>query len=121
MILEIAWTLFAATGLWLAYLNGMESYQDWQALGGKQNGRRTIAIGNLRREIVRGLINLAWLCIGLVALAAPDRPQVHPVAVVLVLTSAGMALNSYLDRRDRRYLMLFGLQPRDEQGRFTSD
>ena len=120
IVLELAWTALAIYGLRLSYLNGVESYRDFQALGGKQNGRRTIAVGNLRREIVRGLIHTAWMGIGVMALLSPDR-GFSAGAVILVLTAAGMDLNSALDRRDRLYLMQNGLQARDELGRFTPE
>ena len=119
-VLELTWTILAILGLRLAYLNGIESYRDFQALEGRTNGRRTIAVGNIRREIVRGLIHVAWLAIGITALLAPDR-EFSPAAVVLVVTAAGMDLNSWLDRRDRLYLTSHGLQPRDEHGRFTRE
>lgn len=118
--LELAWTLIALDSLRLAYLNGLESYRDFHALGGKTNGRRTIAVGNLRREIVRGLIAVAWVAIGVAALLAPGG-GFSPIAVVLVMTAAGMNLNSRLDRRDRLYLLRYGLQPRDGSGKFTSE
>ena len=121
--LELIWLALSGSGLVLAFLNGLEAVRDWQALGGKINGRRAIAVGNLRREIVRGLIQLAWVLIGLLAAAAPSSGPPSPmgavISVVLVLSAAGMTLNSYLDRRDRLYLLHHGVQPRDEQGRFT--
>lgn len=118
-VLELTWTVLAALGLRLAYLNGIESYRDFQALGGHTNGRRTIAVGNLRREIVRGLIHVAWLAIGVSALLSQDQ-EFSAGAVVLVLTSAGMDLNSWLDRRDRLYLLEHGMAARDDKGRFIS-
>ena len=121
-VLEIAWTALAVLGVYLSVLNSLESWRDYQALMGKQNGRRTIAIGNIRREVVRVTISGLWLVIGAFAIVAPNRTEeINPVAVVLVATSAGMALNSYLDRRDRLYLMTNGMQPRDEAGRFVKD
>ena len=116
--LELAWTLIALDSMRLAYLNGVESHRDFQALGGSTNGRRTIAVGNLRREIVRGLIAVAWVAIGTVALLSPGG-GFSPIGVVLVLTAAGMNLNSRLDRRDRLYLLKYGLAARDDKGRFT--
>ena len=111
----IAWIILAAVGLWIATLNGQEAIRDYQALGGKLNGRRTIAIGNLRREIVRGMIQFDFVVIGCLALL-----EIRSAAVPgLMLASAGMVMNSYLDRRDRIYLLRYGLQARDEQGRFT--
>ena len=116
MIVVYVWIALALLGVWLAYRNGMEAYQDFQALGGKTNGRRTLAVANLRREIVRGLIHLDFIAIGLLVLfdfrgvAAPG----------LILGSAGLVLNSYLDRRDRVYLMEHGMAARDDKGRFIS-
>lgn len=122
-LLEAIWLALAVGGIVLAALNATEAQRDFQALGGKQNGRRTIAVGNLRREMVRGMIHVSYLLVGLLAAATPGRPaEGFPViAVVLVLASAGMTVNSYLDRRDRVYLLNYGLQPRDDQGRFTKD
>jgi hypothetical protein len=103
-------------GIYLAHRNGIEALRDFQALGGKANGRRVIAIGNLRREIVRGLIQLDFIVIGLLVLL-----EIRGVAAPgLILGAAGLVLNSYLDRRDRIYLNEFGMQPRDEHGRFSS-
>lgn len=111
------WMALALVGLYLAILNGRESLADWHALGGKVNGRRTIAVGNMRREIVRGLIATDFLILGLLAIL-----EVRGVVVPgLILASAGMSLNSYLDRRDRLYLLENGMQSRDESGRFTKE
>ncbi len=120
---EVVWLLVVALGLYLSHLNGIEALRDWQALHGISNGRRAIAVGNLRREIVRGLIHFAWLMLGLIAAAIPTRGEITTsgliVQVVLVLSAAGMTMNSYLDRRDRMYLLTHGMQPRDDLGRFT--
>ena len=111
----IAWIVIAETGLYLAYLNGAESLADYQALGGSLNGRRTIAVGNMRREIVRGLIAFDFIAIGALVLVGARGVA----APGLILASAGMVLNSYLDRRDRMYLLKYGIQARDELGRFV--
>lgn len=122
-LLELVWLVIAAIGVWTAAHNGLEALRDFQALGSKSNGRRVIAVGNLRREVVRVLIHLSYLLIGLLAASIPSQPTAEfpVVAIVLIMAAAGMTLNSYLDRRDRLYLLLHGLQPRDDKGRFTSD
>lgn len=122
-LLELVWIALAGFGLWIALLNGYEALQDFHALGGRTNGRRTIAVGNLRREIVRSLIHLSYLLIGVIAAAIPSTPteDFPTIAVVLILAAGGMTLNSYLDRRDRMYLLEYGLQPRDEHGRFIKE
>lgn len=114
MMVVALWMLIAAIGLYFAVVNGRESLADYQALGGKVNGRRTIAVGNLRREIVRGLIAFDFLTLGVLALLGVTGAVVPG----LILASAGMTLNSYLDRRDRLYLMENGMQARDQLGRF---
>jgi hypothetical protein len=113
----LLWMLVAEIGLYLAHVNGIESIRDFQALGGKTNGRRTIAVGNLRREVVRGLIGADFLFIGILALL-DVRGAVVPG---LILGSLGISLNSYLDRRDRIYLTKNGLQARDAEGRFVKE
>ena len=113
------WLALATFGLYLAHLNGTEAIRDYQALGGKTNGRRTIAIGSVRREVVRGLIQADFIILGALALLNVHAPIVFISG--LFLASAGMNLNSYLDRRDRLYLTRYGLQPRDEAGRFVKE
>jgi hypothetical protein len=117
MIAVYAWILLALIGLWTSHLNGLEAIRDYQALGGKLNGRRTIAVGNLRREVVRGMIHLDFLIIGVLAVMGTS----YAVVPGLILGSAGMVLNSWLDRRDRLYLLRYGLQARDDHGRFVSE
>jgi hypothetical protein len=113
----LAWCALALVGIWFAHVNGIESIRDFQALGGKTNGRRTIAVGNLRREVVRGLIQIDFFVIGVLALF-----EIRGVVVPgLFVASAGMVLNSYLDRRDRIYLTKNGLQARDAEGRFVKE
>jgi hypothetical protein len=113
------WLALAASGIYLAHRNGTEALRDFQALGGHTNGRRTIAIGNIRREIVRGLIQVDFAILGILALLDILGGVVFVAG--LLLASVGMQLNSYLDRRDRLYLTANGIQARDEQGRFTSE
>lgn len=122
---EAAWLLTAVVGIYLSGINSWEAILDFRALGGRRNGRRRIAVGTIRRETVRGLVNAIFLGIGVVAALTPANPAATPlgVAVSLGLLLASMAynLNSYLDRRDRVYLMEHGLQARDEFGRFTRE
>jgi hypothetical protein len=113
------WLALAASGIWLAHRNGTEAMRDFQALGGNTNGRRTIAVGNIRREIVRGLIQVDFLILGVLGLLNILGGVVFVAG--LLLASVGMQLNSFLDRRDRQYLTTYGLQARDDHGRFTKE
>ena len=116
--IELLWTFLAIAGMWLAYVNGSEANRDLRALNGKTNGRRTIAIGNLRREVIRGIVQVDFLILGVMAIF---DILVGPVFVSgLLLASFAMQLNSYLDRRDRIYLLEHGMAARDDKGRFIS-
>jgi polyferredoxin len=123
--IELAWLATALGGLYLSGLNAWEAILDFRALNGKRNGRRRIAVGTVRREAVRGLVNAIFLGIGIVAVLTPANPNATPLGVAvslgLLLASVAYNLNSLLDRQDRLYLMQYGLQPRDEHGRFTAD
>ena len=122
---ELLWLITALSGLYLSGLNAWEAILDYRALGTKRNGRRRIAVGTIRREAVRGLVNAIFLGIGLVAAVTPANPAATPlgaaVSIGLLLASVAYNMNSYLDRQDRMYLLKYGLQPRDEAGRFVSD
>ena len=122
---ELAWLITALVGLYLSGLNAWEAVLDYRALGGRKNGRRRIAIGTVRREALRGLVNSIFLGIGIVAAATPANPSATPlgaaVSLGLLIASIAYNLNSALDRSDRVYLMRYGLQPRDEAGRFVKD
>ena len=124
-LIELAWFLTALTGLYLSALNSWEAVLDYRALGGRRNGRRRIALGTVRREGLRGLVNATFLGIGLVAILTPANPNSTPLGIAvslgLLLASVAYNLNSALDRADRIYLMTHGLQSRDEAGRFTRD
>lgn len=123
--IELAWILTAISGVYLAGLNAWEALLDLQALGGKQNGRRRVAIGSIRREVVRGFVNVCFLGVGIVAGFYPANPAATllgvAVSIVLLIASVAYNTNSWLDRRDRIYLMQYGMQARDDKGRFTKD
>lgn len=123
--IELAWLVTAIVGLFLSHLNGWEAILDFRALNGRKNGRRRIAVGSIRREALRGVVNAIFLGIGIVAALVPANPNSTPlgvaISVALLLASVAYNTNSYFDRRDRIYLMHFGLQPRDEAGRFTKE
>ena len=124
-IIELAWLLTAMAGIALAGLNAWEAILDYRALGGKRNGRRRIALGTVRREALRGLVNAIFLGIGMVAAFTPANPNSTPLGVAvslgLLIASVAYNLNSLMDRRDRLYLLRYGLQPRDDNGRFIAE
>lgn len=120
---ELIYVAIALAGLFLATLNVREALQDFHALGGKRNGRRRIAVGTIRREILRGIVNVLLGGVGVYAGTIPANPAATLLGVlisgVFILAAAIYNLNSWLDRQDRIYLLTYGLQARDEHGRFT--
>lgn len=124
-LIELAWILTAAAGIFVAGLNALEATGDFRALGGVRNGRRRIAIGTIRREIIRMFVNVLFLPVGVVAAFIPANPHstwlgVY-ISLTLLLASVAYNANSLLDRADRKYLMRYGIQARDEHGRFTKN
>lgn len=124
--LELLWTAAAIVGVIFASQNAREAAQDFMALGGKINGRRRLALGDIRREAVRLLIYTVSIIAGVIAGFQPSRPGGPSLAgivvtAILVLIALLQTSQSVLDRLDRRYLMAHGLQARDSTGRFTKD
>ena len=124
-LIELLWVLAALGGLYLAGVNAWEAVLDFRALAGKRNGRYRLALGTIRREAIRGLVNAIFLGIGIVAVVTPASPYSTPLGVAvslgLLLASVTYNANSALDRADRIYLMRHGLQSRDEHGKFTKE
>jgi hypothetical protein len=116
---ELAWTLIALGGASIAFVNAREAWADYAALGSMQNGRRTVALGNIRREVVRIFADLAFLAIGIYAGFQPANPAATLTGLLitscLVIGSLAFNANSWLDRRDRIYLMEHGLTSRDSR------
>lgn len=124
--LELLWMALAVLGVVFSSLNIREAWHNFHALGGALNGRRRISIGDIRRESFRILIYVSMILAGLVAGAqsATNRPMTAAgiaVTVALLLIEALQVSQSVLDRLDSNYLLVHGLQTRDESGRFKKD
>ena len=122
---ELTWTILAVVGIWFSVVNAREAWIDYSALGGRQNGRRRIALDNIRGEGSRLTIYVLYLILGLVASWAPPPEVQSNTAVIgsaiLIFTEAVLVVGSVLDRASRVYLMTYGMQSRDESGRFTKE
>lgn len=114
----LTWTVLAFVGIWCSAENAWEAWADYQALGGKLNGRRRIATDNLRREGSRLLVFGLAIAIGVLAVLDVEGPFVAIALITILLT---LVVNSILDRRSRQYLMTFGMAARDDRGRFTGN
>lgn len=99
-MIVIVWTLAATIGAVIAAWSIYDAYRDLRAMGAAQNGRRLIAIGWIRREVIRFGIQAVWAGIGV--LAIPNATNaVNPIALLLVATNVAVALNTFLDARER--------------------
>ena len=122
---EILFLLSALVGTWFSRVNLSESWKDFRALGGITNGRRAIATSNIVTETLRLSIHALYIIAALFAVTQPSRSEMTAVSVlvlsILVYASWALTAISVISRRTRLYLLRYGLQPRDEHGRFVSD
>jgi hypothetical protein len=96
------WTLAATLGALLAGWNTISAWLAYRALGDVQNGRRVLAVGWVRREVVRFFIQSVWASIGFISLATVGASaEISLIAILLVATNVAVAANTVLDARDR--------------------
>jgi hypothetical protein len=124
--LELLWTGLALIGLAFSSVNIRDRVLDLLSLGGRKNGRRRLALGDIRREAVRIVYYLAAIVSGVLAggqAAPPDglTPAGLVIVSALVLMLVLQVSQSVFDRLDSAYLARYGLTPRDEKGRFTKN
>lgn len=94
------WTAIAFLGALIAAWNTLDAWADLRALGSLSNGRRLIARGWVRRELVRLFIQVSWALIGFLSLSTASG-EVNLIVVLLLATNAALTLNTILDARDR--------------------
>lgn len=122
---EILWMLAAIDLFRVSWFNHHEALIDRTALGDIQNGRRRLVDMNL--FVARVFMAIAWLkfSIGILAVLTPTRNPPTPAAMLVLsvlvvsLIAADVAMRSM--RNFRLYINEYGMQPRDEKGRFKSD
>jgi hypothetical protein len=120
---EILVLASAVFGAWFSRINLSESWKDFRALGGITNGRRAIAVSNIVTETLRLSIHALYIIAALFAVTQHSPGNTTPVGVlilsILVYASWALTAISVISRRTRLYLLAYGLQARDEKGRFT--
>lgn len=120
---EILFLISALVGTWFSRLNLSESWKDFRALGGITNGRRAIAVSNIVTETLRLSIHALYIIAALFAVTqhSPGTTTAVGVLILSILVYASWALTaiSVISRRTRLYLLAYGLQARDDRGRFT--
>lgn len=70
--IEVAWTLLAFTGLIFSLFNLRNSYLDLRETDNLTNGRRIIAVSQMKLESTRIIIQLLFLAIGVGAMFLVD-------------------------------------------------
>ena len=120
---ELLFLVSALVGVWFSRQNLAEAWGDHRALGGVANGRRAIALSTIVIETLLLSIHALYIIAALFAVFQPNPSQTTAVGIlilsILVYASWAITAISIVSRRLRRYLTTFGLQPRDEKGRFT--
>lgn len=120
---ELLFLSSALIGAWISSTNMSEAWRDLRALGGIANGRRAIAIAAIVIETLLLSIHALYVIAGLVAASTPSRGDATVTTVllsaVIVYASWAVTAISFVTRKTRRYLLLHGLQNRDELGRFV--
>lgn len=114
MPIEALWTGAASIGAAVAFWNLRAARLDLQklneVLGTRANGELIIARGWVRDEIVRFIVQLAWVISGVVVIAVPflreiqgeNIPPLHAVVVpLLLLTNFLVMYNTVMNARDR--------------------
>lgn len=120
---ELAWTALGLIGIYFGLLNAVEAWINRGALGRQTNGRRVLANRAIRRESIKGVIFSLAIALGVLASLAPSAPVRSETALIgsliLIVILTLLVVDSILDRRDDKYLVRWGVQGRDEKGRFT--
>ncbi len=121
---ELLFLVSALIGVWFSRQNLAEAWGDHKALNGIANGRRAIALATIIVETLLLSIHSLYIIAALFAVSQPNGNEVSAVGIliqsILVYASWAITAISIVSRRLRRYLNQFGLQPRDEKGRFVS-
>ena len=101
-LLVLAWALSSTLALIFSCYSASDSRSDLKSLGNIGNGRRLIAVGDLRREVLRIITFAAYSAIGW--LVYFDLLHGSAVVVVLVLGNIILMSNAFLDLHGRNAL-----------------
>jgi hypothetical protein len=97
----LAINLFAAG---VIFGNVADAFSDWRHNRGGDVARGVVTRASLRRELIDLYVVLALLVIVVPALFREGDIALTPLLALFISAAAGIALNSYLDRRTRRVL-----------------
>ena len=107
MSIEVLWNVIAAVGLAVSAMSISWSLITARIPLNKNNGQRTIALGTLRREVVRAGQQSIHLIIGIYILLDPNTVSwTSFVAWAFVVDAALVLLNTFLDNRMLYHLLV---------------
>ncbi len=107
MSIEVLWNVIAAVGLAVSSMSISWSVITARIPLNKSNGRRTVALGTLRREVVRAGQQAIHLTIGVYILLDPSTVSwTSFVAWAFVVDATLVLLNTYLDNRMLYHLLV---------------
>lgn len=101
MSIELAWTLVSLAGLLAAVWGVFDAWGDLRALEGVANGRRIIARGYLRAELIRVAIQAILLGLGIGPLLDPAPVRSSVFVLALMAVNVLLLANSVLAGIDR--------------------
>ena len=100
-IYEVAWTLTAFVTVLFTASVMLDSWKSYKSVANLENGRKIIAWGYVRRDILRISTHLIWLLLGLMGGIFDSRPTANPFgAIVLIITMLLLLLNTILDKKE---------------------
>lgn len=123
-LLEIFWTCTGLVGFVIQCwaLNDAVATLRWLEARSLNGARHRVAFGNARDETIRTVIQLIFVCIGLVAMATKPANTQHPVTSLSFVVTSGiiatqilLVLKAIFNRRDTLWLIDY-LNRKQERG-----
>jgi Flp pilus assembly protein TadB len=107
---EAVWLVVSLFALVVTLGNLGDAWQGWRENRRAGRAREIQARANVRREAIMLSLSAALVVVVLPALGRPGDTPLSFVVVAIMALPAGIALNSYLDRRTRRTLEQLGVE-----------
>lgn len=107
---EATWLAISLFALVVTLGNLADAWGSWRDVRGSGRARDIQARANVRREGIMLILSVALVFVIIPALLRPGDTPFSIYIVAIISIPAGLALNSYLDRRTRRTLEGLGAE-----------